>query len=135
MDTTLNSNLILLIPGDRRRTWAGTNFKFQSDSINTEEGEADDEQQDPLNSNLILLIPMAGNIHEQVYECFKFQSDSINTYQKKRKIIKRYTFKFQSDSINTSINREYSVDGYSLNSNLILLILIFYVFIFPVNNL
>ena len=56
----LNSNLILLIPGTDGKgidTYAAV-FKFQSDSINTKSVEFGDLlKANPLNSNLILLIP------------------------------------------------------------------------------
>ena len=79
----LNSNLILLIP----RSYVCPlfhviDFKFQSDSINT------DQQ---------FIFP------EKFFH-FKFQSDSINTGQLRNKIIYRNTFKFQSDSINTELS-------------------------------
>ena len=75
-------------------------FKFQSDSINTVSYCQSPVIQSALNSNLILLIPVAGLGNWGIVD-FKFQSDSINT-----DIIDGMTsddmgFKFQSDSINT----------------------------------
>ena len=37
-NTSLNSNLILLIPAGWRCVWMAADFKFQSDSINTQIG-------------------------------------------------------------------------------------------------
>ena len=77
---SLNSNLILLIPGGEL---AGQlpikDFKFQSDSINT-------------------------TITDVTYKwiaIFKFQSDSINTDALIHTAKVGSDFKFQSDSINT----------------------------------
>ena len=76
-----------------------------------------------LNSNLILLIPekckrrVMGDL-----SCFKFQSDSINTIQGLVKKRLARDFKFQSDSINTGNPRDCSERENTLNSNLILLI-------------
>ena len=102
--TALNSNLILLIlPLSIPRYVAATSFKFQSDSINTQ--EAKNEK------------------HERQY--FKFQSDSINTYTDRdgRKV---YT------ALNSNLILLILVDyvvyaptgNKTLNSNLILLILL-----------
>ena len=59
---TLNSNLILLILGQNRLfDWMRKNFKFQSDSINTQAPPVRPQNLlYTLNSNLILLI------HERV---------------------------------------------------------------------
>ena len=57
-----------------------------------------------LNSNLILLIPEPATSSVAPLCHFKFQSDSINTGQLRNKIIYRNTFKFQSDSINTELS-------------------------------
>ena len=55
----LNSNLILLIPLKRHQlSKKSLNFKFQSDSINTQQTWISKTLQAPLNSNLILLIPL-----------------------------------------------------------------------------
>ena len=101
-DQTLNSNLILLIPGsstlEKRPCFA-------------------------LNSNLILLIRRTGRRSRRLPGHFKFQSDSINTKQKGEDASLIVFFKFQSDSINTRSARGLcGVRGASLNSNLILLI-------------
>ena len=76
----LNSNLILLIHKDAESSEAGgSDFKFQSDSINT--------------------LPLCVTLSPLTY--FKFQSDSINTKSKRIYGVKGMGFKFQSDSINT----------------------------------
>ena len=62
--------------------------------------------------------------YKGVYACFKFQSDSINTITTKMLMDVLSAFKFQSDSINTVCLRHLHKNGLSLNSNLILLILI-----------
>ena len=55
---------------------------------------------------------------------FKFQSDSINTSYVYDIGSQSYSFKFQSDSINTLVIQAADVVLHTLNSNLILLILI-----------
>ena len=100
-DHTLNSNLILLI---QIRSLPGLlcpgNFKFQSDSINTESFWREDT----------LTIT------------FKFQSDSINTIEDISDVLALIHFKFQSDSINTETGGMPLIKSMPLNSNLILLI-------------
>ena len=54
---------------------------------------------------------------------FKFQSDSINTHIEIPLSMWEAFFKFQSDSINTHVSLSDSCIVYTLNSNLILLIL------------
>ena len=78
--STLNSNLILLIPRHAVMFGlAGLHFKFQSDSINTEDRLNQDFKRTPLNSNLILLIHLfLAALFQPLFD-FKFQSDSINT--------------------------------------------------------
>ena len=77
-----------------------------------------------LNSNLILLI-LGGQGYDPLPRSFKFQSDSINTDQQFIFPEKFFHFKFQSDSINTSLLcMSLLLLQTSLNSNLILLILI-----------
>ena len=76
------------------------NFKFQSDSINTEVNQALSDGWIPLNSNLILLIRCC------------LCTDRVGSLP----------FKFQSDSINTSTAADCHLSPCSLNSNLILLI-------------
>ena len=58
-------------------------FKFQSDSINTEKRADQTGKPYTLNSNLILLIPGAFRRHNLEKRNFKFQSDSINTGSKR----------------------------------------------------
>ena len=65
-----------------------SNFKFQSDSINTETAA---ESEAPA-------------------EVFKFQSDSINTLIRHKFRILASSFKFQSDSINTKMSTEEWLD-------------------------
>ena len=55
---------------------------------------------------------------------FKFQSDSINTSKSRPWRIASLSFKFQSDSINTTDMSKTFKQKESLNSNLILLILL-----------
>ena len=101
-----------------------TNFKFQSDSINTNRRlRRATRQPFSLNSNLILLIQKPRGSIRMLMETFKFQSDSINTkvpelgmpeqvslnsnlillipFDDIANRVKRNSFKFQSDSINT----------------------------------
>ena len=75
-------------------------FKFQSDSINTEESARRE------------VCPIV----------FKFQSDSINTIIDILNNLYAEYFKFQSDSINTNQNKAEFLSKATLNSNLILLI-------------
>ena len=76
-------------------------FKFQSDSINTLLNTDAEDELCPLNSNLILLIPLPSMHRHRPLTIFKFQSDSINTAERKKKVRINNHFKFQSDSINT----------------------------------
>ena len=116
--------MILLIPiHDSLHVRLISSFKFQSDSINTLRSEIKISQLSlfkfqsdfintitllslarftafPLNSNLILLIPVTGTAVTGTEVTFKFQSDFINTLL----VQKCYTVYF------------------SLNSNMILLI-------------
>ena len=123
---TLNSNLILLILVLHLAVETLLNsFKFQSDSINTYiifwySGRPFSS----LNSNLILLIPFLSCYFSSLSTSFKFQSDSINTFQ--CQFLKHcfMPFKFQSDSINTRSDVCRRTGYRTLNSNLILLILI-----------
>ena len=124
--SALNSNLILLIQNEQvKAIQAEIDFKFQSDSINTD---------------------IKGSCREKPGLYFKFQSDSINTiclinfFTKittlnsnlillilshiQTRISKKVYFKFQSDSINTKQSFAMTLKKYSLNSNLILLILL-----------
>ena len=102
-EQSLNSNLILLI----QKTATNTPPCFFA-----------------LNSNLILLIPEWPEIEICVDATFKFQSDSINTDMDEKRYYTTVSFKFQSDSINTEVNGNKGITYRSLNSNLILLILI-----------
>ena len=77
--STLNSNLILLIPLVGRVDRWFIHFKFQSDSINT----------------------FVEREHVTDDSIFKFQSDSINTDRAYELGADFVHFKFQSDSINT----------------------------------
>ena len=76
-------------------------FKFQSDSINTPPNRCPPDAPKTLNSNLILLILMAGVVSVLTSVAFKFQSDSINTMEILQGLLFGILFKFQSDSINT----------------------------------
>ena len=75
-----------------------------------------------LNSNLILLILMAGVVSVLTSVAFKFQSDSINTMEILQGLLFGILFKFQSDSINTLKTACREGVNQTLNSNLILLI-------------
>ena len=78
----------------------------------------------PLNSNLILLIPMDAVRYFVFTILFKFQSDSINTEAPVDAKPLWFLFKFQSDSINTvPETMKKQEENKALNSNLILLIL------------
>ena len=103
------------------------NFKFQSDSINTHSPTCFTHVCFTLNSNLILLIRRLLRSACCYIKTFKFQSDSINTEAGPAEIqLRRVHFKFQSDSINTGISIGAGLWSQSpLNSNLILLILIY----------
>ena len=105
-DTTLNSNLILLILRLVRIYWIYTdNFKFQSDSINTEKRADQTGKPYTLNSNLILLIHKIRIGEWDWWYIFKFQSDSINTQTRRYYHGCPVAFKFQSDSINTRTSK------------------------------
>ena len=129
MRTALNSNLILLIRKEgSSMTWKKINFKFQSDSINTnnfrnilEQSRNFKFQSDSintmgfrarnpvvlsLNSNLILLIRILDILNICTHLVFKFQSDSINTEEGCHLLAGVGGFKFQSDSINTMASGE-----------------------------
>ena len=82
----LNSNLILLIRAGRFGQWRGC--------------------WPPLNSNLILLIPVRQPQLSVRRFPFKFQSDSINTNTTITPSAVAVTFKFQSDSINTECRND-----------------------------
>ena len=97
----LNSNLILLIPTWEKMKTTVSDFKFQSDSINTLTASQMSFASPPLNSNLILLIPHSTLASKYMSVSFKFQSDSINTEAAGTLKAKASIFKFQSDSINT----------------------------------
>ena len=107
------------------KTYMGYYFKFQSDSINpflTSKRKPVANQ--PLNSNLILLIRPAEDDWTVGRSNFKFQSDSINPDPCEKGEYRIISFKFQSDSINPLFRRKCKHCNKSLNSNLILLILI-----------
>ena len=121
----LNSNLILLIlgsSGDYAKI--GSSFKFQSDSINTETMKElfDIDFIFKFQSDSINTKKQGRTGHH--YRNFKFQSDSINTVPAIGKQVTCYNFKFQSDSINTRLSVQALLFRMqTLNSNLILLIL------------
>ena len=105
---SLNSNLILLIRNyEETEPEALCSFKFQSDSINTNDSHhtATNVQDFKFQSDSINTLSAAKNTVSDIF--FKFQSDSINTSDilQYRTVVHTY-FKFQSDSINT--NSEHS---------------------------
>ena len=72
------SDSINTVDGDDN-TYIDSLFKFQSDSINTQTGRFECIDVMSLNSNLILLIRELFATQHAVGVVFKFQSDSINT--------------------------------------------------------
>ena len=101
-----------------------TYFKFQSDSINTFLFWFLRSVFCPLNSNLILLIPPPGRWFLLLPSGFKFQSDSINTREKKAaEMLEKYTLNSNLILLILHSHASFTYVCFTLNSNLILLIL------------